>query len=83
MPSRPLPADTKAVVKLATRLDNEAIELAKGRTEMPAASPGLARLIPPARVDLVDEVLVGVGRRDLAVSLGWPPIHLVHSSPTG
>jgi hypothetical protein len=77
MPSRPLSADTKAVVKLATGLDNEAIDLAKGRTEMPAAVARLAQLIPPARVDLVDEVLVGVGRRDLSV-LDWPPIHLVH-----
>jgi hypothetical protein len=78
MPSRPLSADTKAVVKLATRLDNEAIDLAKGRTELPAAVARLAQLIPPARVDLVDEVLLGVGRRDLSVALDWPPIHLVH-----
>ena len=78
MPSRPLSADTKAVVKLATRLDNEAIDVAKGRTETPAAVARLAQLIPPARVDLVDEVLVGVGRRDLSVTLDWPPIHLVH-----
>ena len=65
MPSRPLSADRSAVVKLQTRLDNEAIDIAEGRTEMPAAVPRLARLIPPARVDLVDEVLVRVGRRDL------------------
>jgi hypothetical protein len=78
MPSRPLSADTKAVVKLHSRLDNEAIDLAKGRTEMPAAVARLAQLIPPARVDVVDEVLVGVGRRDLFVTLDWPPIHLVH-----
>jgi hypothetical protein len=78
MPSRPLSADTKAVVKLATRLDNEAIDVAKGRTETPAAVARLAQLVPPARVDLVDEVLVRVGRRDLALSLDWPPIHLVH-----
>src|SRR5918994_7913842 len=78
MPSRPLSADTKAVVKLATRLDNEAIDVAKGRTETPAAVARLAQLIPPARVDLGDEVPVRVGRRDLALSLDWPPIHLVH-----
>ena len=78
MPSRPLSADTSAVVKLHTRLDEEAIDLAKGRTEMPAAVARLAWLIPPTRVDLVDEVLVGVGRRDLSVTLDWPPIHLVH-----
>jgi len=28
MPSRPLSADTRAVVKLQTRLDNEAIDVA-------------------------------------------------------
>src|SRR5918993_6006827 len=78
MPSRPLSADTRAVVKLATRLDVEAIDIAKGRTEMPAAVARLAQLVPPARVDLVDEVLVGVGRRDLSITLDWPPIHLVH-----
>ena len=78
MPSRPLSADRSAVVKLQTRLDNEAIDIAEGRTEMPAAVPRLARLIPPARVDLVDEVLVRVGRRDLNLTLDWPPVHLVH-----
>ena len=78
MPSRPLSADRSAVVKLHTRLDNEAINLAKGRTEMPAAVGRLAQLIPPARVDLMDEVLVGLGRRDLSVMLDWPPINLVH-----
>jgi hypothetical protein len=78
MPSRPLSADTKAVVKLHTRLDVEAIDLAKGRTEMPAAVPRLVQLVPPARVDLVDEVLVAVGRRELSITLDWPPIHLVH-----
>ena len=59
MSSRPLSADTYAVVKLHTRLDVEAIDLAKGRTEMPAAAARLVQLVPPARVDLVDEVLVG------------------------
>jgi hypothetical protein len=63
MPSRPLSVDTSAVVKLHTRLDNEAIDLANGRTEMPA---GLARL-PLARVDLVDEALVGMGRWEPAI----------------
>jgi ppGpp synthetase/RelA/SpoT-type nucleotidyltranferase len=50
---------------------------------MPAGVARLAQLIPPARVDLVDKVLVGVGRRDMSVTLDWPPINLVHSSPTG
>jgi hypothetical protein len=46
MPSRPLSADTKAVVKLFTRLDNEAIDLAKHRTGMSAAVARLAQLVP-------------------------------------
>ena len=78
MPSRPLSADTKAVVKLQTRLDVEAIDLAKGRSEISAAVPRLVQLVPPARVDLVDEVLVAVGRRELSITLDWPPVHLVH-----
>ena len=52
---------TKAVVKLLTRLDNEAIDLVKGRTEMPAAVARLVQLVPPGRVDLIDETLVRVG----------------------
>jgi hypothetical protein len=64
--------------KLQTRLDNEAIEIAQGRTEMPAAVPRLVPLVPPARIGLVDEVLVRVGRRDLNLTLDWPPVHLVH-----
>ena len=69
MPSRPLSADTSAVVKTYTRLHNEAIDVRKGRTDMPAAVARLAQLIPPARVDLADEVLVRVGRRDLNLTL--------------
>jgi len=38
MPSRLLSTETKAVVKLHTRLDVEAIEIAKRRTDMPAPS---------------------------------------------
>ena len=60
MPSRPLSADTGAVVKLFTRLDNEAIDVAKGRSEMPAAVARLAQLVRPARLDLVDKVLARV-----------------------
>jgi hypothetical protein len=78
MPSRPLSADTKAMVKLQTRLDNEAMDITKGRTDMPAAVARLMQLIPPARVDLADEVLVRVGRRDLDQTRDWPPVHLVH-----
>lgn len=65
-------------MKLFTRLDNEAIDVAKRRTEMPAAVARLAQLVPPARLDLVDEVLVRIGRRDLSQALDWPPVHLVH-----
>ena len=78
MPSRPLSADRSVVVKLQTRLDNEAIDLAKGRTAMPAAVVRLVRVVPPARFDLINEVLVAVGRRDLASTLDWPPVRLVH-----
>jgi hypothetical protein len=78
MPSRPLRADAKAVVTLFTRLESEAIDVTKGRTEMPAAVARLVQLVPPARVDLVDEVLVGVGRRALSADLDWPPAHVVH-----
>jgi hypothetical protein len=83
MPSRPLSADTKAVVKLQTRLDNEAMDITKGRTDIPAAVARLTQLIPPARVDLVDEVLVRVGRRDLDHTRDWPPVHLVHQLASG
>ena len=44
----------------------------------PSAVARLVQLIPPARVDLVDEVLVRVGRRDLKATLDWPPVHLIH-----
>jgi hypothetical protein len=78
MPSRPLSADRSAVVKLLTRLDNEATDVAKARTEIPAAVARLVQLVPPARLDLVDEVPVRVGRRDLNPTLDWPPVRLVH-----
>jgi hypothetical protein len=78
MPSRPLSSDRSAVVKLQTRLDAEAMDIAQGRTEVPAAVPRLVQLVPPARVDLVDEVLARVGHRDLDQTRDWPPVHLVH-----
>ena len=83
MPARPLSADTRAVVKLFTRLDNEAIDVAKGRTEMPAAVARLARLVPPARLHLVDEVLVRIGRRDLSQALAGRLCTWCTSSPSG
>ena len=71
MPSRPLSADRSASVKLHTRIDVEAIDIAKDRTDMPAA-------VPPARLDLVDNALVAVGRRNVVASLDWPPVGVVH-----
>jgi hypothetical protein len=62
MPSRPLSADTSAAVKLLTRIDVEAIHVMKQRTEGAAAVARLTLLVPPARVDLVDEVVVDLGR---------------------
>jgi hypothetical protein len=77
MPSRPPPADTKAVVSAYSWLQREAIAVAEGRTEIPVAVPRLVQLVPPARVDLVDEVLVRVALRYLTRTLDWPPLHVV------
>jgi hypothetical protein len=77
MPSRPPPADTKAIVSAYAWLQREAIAVAEGRTEIPVAVPRLVQLVPPARVDLVDEVLVRVALRYLTRTLDWPPLHLV------
>ncbi len=68
---------------LQTRLDNEAIDIAQGRTEMPAAVPRLVQLVPPARIDLVDAVLVRVGRRDLNLPWTGRRCTWCTSSPTG
>jgi len=73
MPSRPLSADRSAAVKLHTRLDVEAIAIVKNRTDVPAAVARLAQVVPPARLELVDEMLVRVGRRELSADLDWPP----------
>jgi hypothetical protein len=40
MPSRPLSADSSAVVKLQIRLDVEAMDIAQDRNDMPAAVGG-------------------------------------------
>jgi hypothetical protein len=69
---------TRAVVKPFTRLDNEAIDIARGRTEMPAAMPRLMQLVPPARIDPVGEARVRFGRGDLSLTLDWLPVHQVH-----
>ena len=60
-----------------TWLQREAIAVAEGRTEIPVAVPRLVQLVPPARVDLVDEVLVRVALRYLTRTLDWPPLHVV------
>ena len=44
---------------------------------MPPAVARLALLVPPARQDLVDEVLERIGRRDPG-RFSWPPIGVVH-----
>jgi hypothetical protein len=72
MPSRPLSPDRQAITKLHTRVDVEAIDINKGRTDRAAAVPRLVQLVPPARVDLVDEVLSRVGRKSSS-AMRWPP----------
>jgi hypothetical protein len=73
MPSRPLSADRSAVVKLHTWIDVEAIDIVKHRTDMPVAVARLALLVPPARVDLVDDVLAAVGQSIPGHRTAWPP----------
>ena len=41
MPSRPLSADRAAVVRLQTKLDTEAIDITKKRTDRPSAVAAL------------------------------------------
>jgi hypothetical protein len=65
-------AAANAVVKTYTRLHKEAIDVTEGRTDMAAAVARLVQLIPPARIDLVDEVLVRVGSRDLNLTPTGP-----------
>jgi len=64
-------------MKLHTRLDVEAINVTNGRTETPGG-PASGATRPARALDLVDEVLVRVGRRQRSEQLDWPPIHLVH-----
>ena len=78
MPSPPLAADQEAVMTLFTRLDDEAMDIGRGRTDIPAAVARLVQLVPPARLDLVEEVLVRVARRDLSLTLDWPQSHVLH-----
>ena len=72
MPSRPLSADRSAMVKLHTRIDVEAIDIVKGRTDQ-AAVARLALLVPPVRVQLVDDVLAAVGQSIPGHRTAWPP----------
>jgi hypothetical protein len=65
-------------VRLHTRTDAEAIDVEKGRTGMSAAVIRLVRIVPPARLDLIDNVLASIGRRDVGAALDWPPVTLVH-----
>jgi hypothetical protein len=76
MPSRPLSADRKAVTQLHTRIDVEAIAITKGDVDRSAAVPRLAVLVPPLRIDLVDEVLYRIGKRRMDRVPG-PPYPLV------
>jgi hypothetical protein len=76
MPSTPLSADRKAVTQLHTRIDVEAIAITKGDTDRSAAVPRLAALVPPLRVDLVDEVIYRIGKRRMD-RVPWPPYGLV------
>ena len=73
MPSRPLSADRSAMVKLHTRIDVDAIDIVKRRTGLAAAVARLALLVPPARVDLVDDVLAAVGQSIPGHRTAWPP----------
>ena len=65
------------MVKLKTRIDVEAIDIVEGRTQRPAAVARLVQLVPPSRVDLVNEVMWRIGRRRLDDGLDWPPLWLV------
>ena len=76
MPSRPLSPDRHAITQLHTRIDVEAIAVTKGETDRSAAVARLATLVPPTRVDLVDEVMTRIGTRK-ADRKDWPPYALV------
>ena len=75
MPSRPQSPDRQAITRLHTRIDVEAIAVTKGETDRGAAAR-LATLVPPTRVDLVDEVMTRIGARKVDRK-DWPPYALV------
>jgi hypothetical protein len=59
----PLSPDRHAITQLHTRVDVEAIAVTKGETDRGAAVARLSTLVPPTRVDLVDEVMARIGTR--------------------
>ena len=59
-----------------TGIDVEAIAVTKSETDRGAAVARLATLVPPTRVDLVDEVMTRIGTRK-ADRKDWPPYSLV------
>jgi|SRR5918995_173917 hypothetical protein len=70
-------ADSKLIVRAYGELHEEAIAVAEGRSDMSAAVARLVRLIPPTRVDLIDELLYLVVRRALSATVDWPPANLL------
>jgi hypothetical protein len=70
MPSRPLKGDTAAEVRLQTRTDVEAINVAKGRREMPAAVARLAHGPATCR-QLHDPSMSRSGSQDRGLQLYW------------
>jgi hypothetical protein len=78
MGGRDVAADSTVIVRAYGQLHEEATAVAEGRSDMSAAVARLVRLIPPTRVDLVDAVLLRVGRRTLSATLDWPPARVLH-----
>jgi hypothetical protein len=70
-------ADRTVIVTAYGQLHEEAIAVAEGRSDISAAVARLVQLIPPSRVDLVDELRYRVGRRTLSATLDWPPARLL------
>ena len=63
MPNRPLSPDREATTQLPIRIDVEAIAVTKGETGRDAPVARLAALVPPTRVDPVNEVMARIGTR--------------------
>jgi hypothetical protein len=73
VPSPPPNPNRSAVLNLQTQLEVEAIAVAKG-ADKSAAVARLPQLVPPARVNLIDEVLARISRRQPDWT-PWPPNH--------